>query len=143
MQQTDQYKLNLIESGDTFSATPLNENAEKVEAALAEQASEVATLQSGLLKCAVGTYTGNGKYGSSNPTTIKVDFKPLFVMVWAPQELFRIVGIQGQDMRRYYTDSNATINAVWGENSVDYYSTSAGGQMNMSNCIYHYIVLGV
>ena len=35
MQQTNQYQLNLIESGDTFSAAPLNENAETVAAVLA------------------------------------------------------------------------------------------------------------
>ena len=35
MQQTKNYKLNLIETSDTFSPAPLNENAEKTEAALA------------------------------------------------------------------------------------------------------------
>ena len=37
MQQTNQYKLNLIEKTDTFSPDPLNENAEKVEAQLAAE----------------------------------------------------------------------------------------------------------
>lgn len=34
MQQTNQYQLNLIETSDTFSPAPLNENAQKLEAAL-------------------------------------------------------------------------------------------------------------
>ena len=37
MQQTNQYKLNLIEKTDTFSPDPLNENTEKVEAQLAAE----------------------------------------------------------------------------------------------------------
>lgn len=38
MQQTDKYQLNLIESSDTFSPAPLNENAQKLEAAIAAEA---------------------------------------------------------------------------------------------------------
>lgn len=36
MQQTGTYKLNLIETSDTFSPNPLNENTEKLEKALSE-----------------------------------------------------------------------------------------------------------
>jgi len=39
MQQTNKYKLNLIEKDDAFSPDPLNENARKVEAALDAKAS--------------------------------------------------------------------------------------------------------
>ena len=38
MQQTEKYKLNLIEKTDTFSPDPLNENMEKVEAAITAEA---------------------------------------------------------------------------------------------------------
>lgn len=38
MQQTEKYQLNLIEKTDTFSPDPLNENMEKVEAALETKA---------------------------------------------------------------------------------------------------------
>ena len=34
MQQTSKYQFNLVESGDAFSPAPLNDNMEKVEAAL-------------------------------------------------------------------------------------------------------------
>ena len=34
MQQTEKYQFNLIETSDTFSPDPLNENMEKLEAAL-------------------------------------------------------------------------------------------------------------
>ena len=50
MQQTNKYKLNLIEKGDTFSPDPLNDNMEKVEGALkaetgARQAADAAEAQ--------------------------------------------------------------------------------------------------
>lgn len=38
MQQTNQYQLNLIETSDTFSPAPLNENARKLDAAVAAEA---------------------------------------------------------------------------------------------------------
>ena len=38
MQQTNKYKLNLIEKDDTFSPDPLNDNMEKVEEALEREA---------------------------------------------------------------------------------------------------------
>ena len=38
MQQTEKYKLNLIEKGDVFSPDALNENARKVEEAIAAEA---------------------------------------------------------------------------------------------------------
>ena len=38
MQQTNKYKLNLIEKDDTFSPDPLNDNMEKVEGALKREA---------------------------------------------------------------------------------------------------------
>ena len=36
MQHTDKYKLNLIENSDAFSPDALNENMQKLEAALEE-----------------------------------------------------------------------------------------------------------
>ena len=52
MQQTETYKLNLIETSDTFSPAPLNENAQKLESALtaarAEEAAARAALTEGI-----------------------------------------------------------------------------------------------
>ena len=41
MQQTDKYKLNIIETSDPFSPAPLNENARTLEAALAAEKTRV------------------------------------------------------------------------------------------------------
>lgn len=86
MQQTEKYKLNLIETTDTFSPAPLNENAQKLEAALTAQ--EAARAQAGaaldarvqaleLHRMAAGTYTGDG---SASGQMIEVGFTPEVVV---------------------------------------------------------------
>lgn len=76
MQQTEKYKLNKPESTDTFSVSPLNENADTLEAQLARldgaDAAETAARTAAdtaldarvtaleLKKVAVGSYRGNG-----------------------------------------------------------------------------------
>ena len=47
MQQTSKYQFNLIETGDTFSPDPLNQNMEKVESALDAARAESAASVSG------------------------------------------------------------------------------------------------
>ena len=55
MKQTENFKLSLMEASDLLSAKPLNENAEKIDTALAVHAAAL----SGKLMMAVGTYVGN------------------------------------------------------------------------------------
>ena len=57
MRQTETYKLNLIETSDTFSPQPINENVQTIEAALSAVAAEG-------VKLAAGSYTGTNTYGS-------------------------------------------------------------------------------
>lgn len=77
MQQTEKYKLNLIERTDTFSPEALNENTQKVESALAAHEAAVGEVTDGLLgqsanldsrvtaleahRLVVGSYTGTGR----------------------------------------------------------------------------------
>ena len=98
MQQTETLKLNLIETGDPLSPAPLNENAEKLETALAAldgtaaaetaaRTAETTALDARvtaleLKKVVVGTYIGNAS--ASDPTTkqsIELGFKPAAVLV--------------------------------------------------------------
>lgn len=64
MKKTGAYRLNLMESLDVLSAKPLNENAEKIENALAAQESAL----SGKLMMAAGCYTGTGTRSVTVPT---------------------------------------------------------------------------
>lgn len=85
MQQTETLKLNLIETGDPISPAPINENAEKLEAALAALDGTAADLQGRVTvleakKMVVGTYEGTGSYGLGSQT-IKLGFSPLALIV--------------------------------------------------------------
>ena len=92
MQQTETYKLNLIETSDTFSPDPLNQNTQKIEevmsAETAQRAAETAALDNRvtaleLHKVAVGTYTGNATT-TSKTQTISLGFAPRVVLVQRP-----------------------------------------------------------
>ena len=95
MQQTENLKLNLIETGDPISPAPLNENAQKLEAALAAETAARADADAALAqadaalsgrvtaleahKVVFGTYNGNG----SKSQTISLGFTPKAVLVYS------------------------------------------------------------
>ena len=88
MQQTETYKLNLIETDDNFSPNPLNENTQKLETTLAALnaggeacAAEIAGLDQRLKvfearRFAAGTFAGTGR-----STDVALDFTPKVVIV--------------------------------------------------------------
>ena len=81
MQQTEKYKLNLIEKTDTFSPDPLNENMQRVEAAIAagDAALDQRVTALEVKKIVFGSYkpvpTKNGE-----PMTIDLGFTPVAVL---------------------------------------------------------------
>ena len=85
MQQTKTYKLNLMETSDTFSPDPLNQNTQMIEDALSAETvrrtagdtaldSRVTVLEGH--KVAVGSYTGAGEL-----QTIQLGFRPRAVII--------------------------------------------------------------
>lgn len=105
MQQTEKYKLNLIETSDPFSPAPLNENAEKTEAALADMQSALTAGTAALdqrvqvlelRRMAVGRFT-------SSEIPVELDFEPqLVIAVSNSRAAFSAFGhsttYNGQDM---------------------------------------------
>ena len=88
MQQTETYKLNLIETSDTFSPDPLNENAQKLEAALNDETDARQTAADALdlrvtrlegRKIAAGLFIGTGAI-----QRIDVGFRPTLVIAQQP-----------------------------------------------------------
>lgn len=90
MQQTEKYKLNLIETSDTFSPHPLNENAQKLETQLSAETAartageaaldqRVTTLEGH--KISAGTYRGNAPSGNNVWQSIPLGFTPIFVYI--------------------------------------------------------------
>ena len=109
---TTNYALNLWEANDKFVREEFNENTSKIDTALKTHDSAVAAIQttlSGMVKLAVGHYTGDG----AATRTISVGFTPKAVLV---------INANGQTH-----SSNAFNSYVYGGLAVD------GGPMTSAN----------
>ena len=133
MQQTQKYALNLIERSDVFSPDPLNENMEKVEAALGTMADSAAHAALDLRVQALearrivyGTYTG-----SEAERTVLLGFTPSWLYI----------------QNSVTTGSSATVTP-----DVPYKSTqlrvvsggfclSSGSDFNKANYRFHYLAI--
>lgn len=158
MRQTEKYKLNLPDGGDRISTKPLNENMEKVEAAILEAmaygASELTkAVGSGgyNARIAFGSYTGNGRSGEDWPTGLEFDFKPVLVQIMGQdrRELLPplVRGCTKTVVRVFSADEHdETISVEWGDRSVswynEYYGKSDSVQMNESGRKYYWVALG-
>lgn len=101
------------------------------------------------VKIATGSYDGTGGYGSTNPNTITVPFKPLICMLWANNagDSSRQT-IMCYPMAEYYmvnNDNGAVL--TWGNNTISWYTkntgtTAAGSQYNASGTTYSYLIIG-
>ena len=154
MQQTNQYKLNLIESGDSFSPQPINENTELLDETLSELGQTVDYLNQNHLKISVGSYVGNGKNGASTPNTLTFPFTPKIVFIVADAQgcmfggtIFLYGQTQSTNLGNSVNSSGSAyvprVTLTWTENSVTWYSTYfAEVQMNVSDVTYRYLAIG-
>ena len=146
MQQTNQYKFNLIESGDQFSPAPLNENAEKTEQALKMLVQAVEKAKESGLQALSGNYVGNGTSGSGNPNTLTFPFKPLVVIIANPESAASGgTWLQGITSGRTLTGETTAIATLsWNGNSLSWYHyNSAAKQLNEDGKTYLYLALGM
>ena len=133
MQQTDNYKLNLIEKGDTFSPDPLNDNTQKLDAALSAKFTALdagsAALEERVTalevhKVAVGRYTGNG-----TTQTIPLPFAPLAVIIGMTNVVGTSLTIKG------HVSAGVTIT------NSGFTVTNSGQSMNTKDLIYVYCAI--
>ena len=98
MQHTDKYKLDLIEKEDAFSPDALNENTQKVEAALIAHEGAVKEVTDGLdqrvtvleaKKFAVGTY----KVEMNETLKVEVGFTPIALYAAQARSFSQIHGL--------------------------------------------------
>ena len=91
MQQTETYKLNLIESSDPFLPNALNENTQKIEEVVQEKLGEmdqrVTVLEA--KKFAVGTY----KAEMNETLKVEVGFTPIALYVGQSRKFSTIHGL--------------------------------------------------
>lgn len=94
----------------------------------------------------VGSYVGNGQYGSSNRNTLSFDFEPNFLFVQQSNGAYYMVVVR--DSNTAYQDmpgstGGSTISVIWSEKEVSWYSSGGQSvQMNSSGVVYNYIAFG-
>lgn len=128
MEQTETYGLNKPGPDDPLSPAPLNENADKLEAALAALTARVKTLERTHYSC--GYYIGNG----SSPRTISVGFTPSAVLV---RYANFTTGVTALAVSGHSATGGGTLAIVSGGFQV------SGSDLNTksSSSVYHYIAL--
>ena len=138
MQQTKTYKLNLMETSDTFSPDPLNQNTQMIEDALsaetAQRAADTAALDSRVTtleahKVAVGTYIGNG---AASGQVINLGFSPRVVFVQQNNSAAAIA-------TKLCTYNDTIIITENGFRAAP--STASGYNMNFQNIPYYYCAI--
>lgn len=156
MKHTDKFDLNIIETTDAFSPEPLNENTRALEALLAAKAAQadfdglagrVGTLETGRLFFKLGSYTGNGNYGSDSCNRLEFDFKPIALFIINTQGV-------GSGGRTWLRGSNSGLTTQgssqsysatisWGDRAIEWYNkTAPDAQFNSRNTKYVYLALG-
>lgn len=108
-------------------------------------------------KVVVGTYTGAGKYGSSNKNSLNVGFAPKIVIVSSESNGLRLTYassyVHWQNSFLWVNNptsanvsaggNNASLSFSTSGNTLYWYSSSsAGHQLNTSGTVYHYTVIG-
>ena len=76
--KTANLELNQWVGTDPVLMADFNADNAKIDAAMA-------ALQSGALKAASGSYTGDGTSGQAHPNTLTFDFSPKLVLVWSDE----------------------------------------------------------
>ena len=116
----------------------------------------------GVARIQAKTYSGNGKYGESNPTSVTFDFVPKFVLICGA-DLAPFLLIQGIGQANQYSgwkENNTIWNVTWTNKTVSWHVLGFGGydsvtedgtynvsidarhQMNLSGRTYTAIAVG-
>ena len=150
-QKTANYQLSQWSKSDRIQMDDFNSDNAKIDTALKALADKDTAMEAAIAKCGnckivYGTYTGTGKYGSSNPNKLTFSGKPVLVIVQAQSNTTHYdyhlrmlrgcnwaVGDRGNS---YYTNK-----ITWGENFVSWNNSQADTQFNEQNTVYSYIAL--
>ena len=138
MQQTSKYQFNLVETGDAFSPTPLNENIKKVETVLSSVATELGT---GGQNCRIahGSYVGK----DDGAVTLTFDFYPLVVFVTVPTgDGYWNTAVLTRSCGRLDTIGGYLDGVSWADNGITY-GTSSSDTFNYANRTAYYVAIGV
>ena len=164
---TTNYQLCQWEATDKVLRTDFNEDNQKIDAALkdnadaisAEAAARAAALSSlsqtvsgkaeasAVPQTASGTYTGTGTSGSGNPCQLRLSFVPRFMFVYsnAPASGWWIRTAEPTvEAQGTMETTGGTATVTWDNDNMvlSWYASSAAVQLNTSGTVYGYLVIG-
>lgn len=139
MKTTEGYGLNLFEGSDRLRTGPVNENTEKLEAALLDAVRTLTGTIETKVKIATGSYVGTGTYGEDYPCSLTFDFVPKVVIVQPSTESTIITPMVALYGSATYLSYNGSGSVTWSENTVSWMSRSGAVQTyNSNNRTYFY-----
>lgn len=99
------------------------------------------------VQIATGSYVGTGKYGSSNPNSLTLDFEPQLVIITGQysgsQVAWPLLFMRNNTTAFEMGEGAYTCKVTWNGKIVKWYSTeNAGRQMNYNGRTYYYFAIG-
>ena len=138
MNKTANFQLTQWEKPDRILMEEFNSDHEKIDTALKGNADGVAALQTALAgagNCEIGmiSYTGTGKNGDSNPTTVTFPKMPAGFFLCGAKNYLVVRGGDDHACMIYYTGSTTYVSQMpvsWKGNQFQISSTKPSYQLN-------------
>ena len=144
MNKTANFQLTQWEKTDRIQMEDFNSDNAKIDAALKSSADGVAALQTALAgagNCEIGmiSYTGTGKSGDSNPTTVTFPKMPAGFFLCGAKAYLVVRGGDDHACMIYYTGSYTYVSQVpvsWEGNQFRYSNSTPTYQLNEKDVPY-------
>lgn len=101
------------------------------------------------VQIATGSYVGTGTYGASNPNLLTFDFEPKLVIVQKNESNYnnynRLIMQKGPtsfNNGASASNNDYTVTIKDWTNTISWYSSSDGGQLNYNSTSYYYVAIG-
>ncbi len=150
MTKTTNYQLPKWEKTDRVQMKDFNDMTATLDAALKANADAIAEhgiklTQLGNCEIEIFSYTGTGKYGAENPTTITFPKMPAFFIVYGTNFFMAAEGQRTDSLSVNQSRESGSIGIsnytlTWTGNTVKFYSSSGTNfQGNLSGAVYRVI----
>lgn len=121
------------------------------EAALAALAGQLGELDAARLRFKFDSYTGNGRSGTTNPTRLEFDFKPLMVIIASASPIYGgrpwLRGVTRATSAQLETGQVKSATLTWEDRAVEWVnytnSDTAEFRLNSNNATYIYLAIGI
>ena len=112
---------------------------ENLKTTVSQHTSELA--KKGNCQLFTTTYTGSGKFGSSNPNRLTFAKKPMVIFVHSNTSLMTLVQGMGISWAATNTGSSSAVSVTWSGNSVSWYGDQTYSQLSYNGAVYHVLAL--